>query len=1000
MGIQRFFGALLFLALAATAAAQVTLVPRMTFSDGERERDMRLSQAIVQIHVVGSLAEVTTSLTFNNDSDRVLAGTLYMPLPEGSTVSGYYLDVNGRMVEGVPVSKPRARVIFEKEKRRGVDPGLVEWTQGNVFKTRVFPVPAKGKRTIRVVYVCEIVDGRMPLPVSFDRDRTTARLDVRVDAASGTPSITGMEAIFTLKKGEYTTQSLWGGGRTVTAELQLARPATEARAWLERSADGHHYAMVETLWETPILPEAAPGPRTAKRVVLVWDASLSREKADHDKELAFVEMFCKQHFQGTLVVDLVLLRHRAEPAERFEVQAGDATALLRRLRGIAYDGGSRLAAFGELTVAKPDFYLYCTDGMSTLGPDTVPAIDAPVYTFHASAEANAARLTAIARADGGRYLNLNRLSAMQALNTMAERQYTLLRVETTDGVSVVAPASAELPASGPLRLAAQLSAESGQITLVYGREGQEIHRQTVDLAATGARGEMLRKLFAQYQLQDLLLDPETNAEAIEELGRVHGIVTPGTSLLVLETLEQYLEHRVPPPQSWPEMRAKWDVAIEKQTVVVETKRKANLDRVARLWQERVKWWETEFDYKKILAERKKQREAEQQEAQREEAVEDAQERLGTQRQEGATRAEASSAFGDDDDDDAEFLSEPLSLSRPAGRVSAGAADYAEAPAPEALGGDAGAAADNAEASTQIATWDPDTPYLRALKAAGPEGQLDTYLLERRKATYAPSFFADVAVYYAGKGERDLAVQTLTNLAELELENPNYLRVLAYRLADLDELDLAAEVLQAVKEMRPEEPQSWRDLALVQARRGKHQEAIQLLYDVVCRRWDRFDEIEIIALMELNKLIPAATAAGVDIAALDLDPRLVKLLDWDLRITLSWDADDTDIDLWVIEPSGDTAKYSHNRTAIGGYVSRDFTAGYGPEEYGLRHAMPGDYVIKTHFYGSRAVDALGAVTVQAEVITNFGRPNEKRQALTLRLQKSGDQYTVGTITIAE
>ena len=48
--------------------------------------------------------------------------------------------------------------------------------------------------------------------------------------------------------------------------------------------------------------------------------------------------------------------------------------------------------------------------------------------------------------------------------------------------------------------------------------------------------------------------------------------------------------------------------------------------------------------------------------------------------------------------------------------------------------------------------------------------------------------------------------------------------------------------------------------------------------------------------------------------------------------MSWDADATDMDLHVVEPSGEEAFYSHNRTTIGGLVSRDFTQGYGPEEY--------------------------------------------------------------------
>ena len=82
-----------------------------------------------------------------------------------------------------------------------------------------------------------------------------------------------------------------------------------------------------------------------------------------------------------------------------------------------------------------------------------------------------------------------------------------------------------------------------------------------------------------------------------------------------------------------------------------------------------------------------------------------------------------------------------------------------------------------------------------------------------------------------------------------------------------------------------------------------------------------------------------------ITDIPLDKRLIKPIDCDMRITMTWDADNTDIDLHVIEPSGERAFYGHNRTTIGGRVSRDFTQGYGPEEYMLRKAM-GDAVEST------------------------------------------------------
>ena len=73
-------------------------------------------------------------------------------LPEGSTISGYALDIQGKMIDGVAVEKDKGRQVFEKIVRQGIDPGLIEWTKGNNFKTRVFPIPAKGFAFLFLAY--------------------------------------------------------------------------------------------------------------------------------------------------------------------------------------------------------------------------------------------------------------------------------------------------------------------------------------------------------------------------------------------------------------------------------------------------------------------------------------------------------------------------------------------------------------------------------------------------------------------------------------------------------------------------------------------------------------------------------------------------------------------------------------------------------------------------------------------------------------------------------
>ncbi|MFI5382383.1 MAG: VIT domain-containing protein, partial [Tepidisphaerales bacterium] len=133
------------------------LGPQLVVNDAQKEQPLAIASADIRVAIVGDLAETTMILTFSNPNDRVLEGELRLPLPEGATVSGYGLDVNGEMVDGVPVEKNEARVIFETEVRKGVDPGLMEHVAGNNYRTRIYPIPARGQRTVKVQYVSDLI---------------------------------------------------------------------------------------------------------------------------------------------------------------------------------------------------------------------------------------------------------------------------------------------------------------------------------------------------------------------------------------------------------------------------------------------------------------------------------------------------------------------------------------------------------------------------------------------------------------------------------------------------------------------------------------------------------------------------------------------------------------------------------------------------------------------------------------------------------------------------
>ena len=116
--------------------------------------------------------------------------------------------------------------------------------------------------------------------------------------------------------------------------------------------------------------------------------------------------------------------------------------------------------------------------------------------------------------------------------------------------------------------------------------------------------------------------------------------------------------------------------------------------------------------------------------------------------------------------------------------------------------------------------------------------------------------------------------------------------------------------------------------------------------------------------------------------------------------LTWDTNDCDIDLWVNDPNGEQAIYNHPRTTQGGRMSRDFTGGYGPEEFLLRNPKPGKYTVQINYFGDRRQTAIGPVTAQIRLITGFGTNAQSEKLLTMRLSEEKENLEVGEFVIGE
>ncbi len=942
-----------------------SILPHIEAPKGELA--IELISCHLEIRICGPLAETIQTMVFRNPNSRALEGTLFVPLPPGAVVCGYAIDVNAEMLEGVVVAKEEARRILEAEVRKGVDPGLVEKVQGNLYRTRLYPLPALSTRTVRLTYTSELeLDGasaayrfRTPAeesgPNQFD-------LDVQVVSPVQPDS---PQLRFELHQGIWAaTTAIPAGGEFL---LRLADLPPQLSAI-------EHLNSEETFFLLSIQSEATKTDERdwkPKRLGLAWDASGSRRVVE--REIKFLkQLFERWPYCG---IDVVVVRNEVEPMRSFL----NLQAAALYLAELAYDGSSELGLLNfepSLAGLSLDAWLLFSDGLAT-SPVTPKTGTIPIFTICSQPVQNSAFLRYLSELSGATYINLVQSNNQRALELLEQGP----QPTATFGPSQTEVHCQRTP--GRLQFFGRLTPDRPSAKLSLGARTFEVHRDSApSLSQRNATsmGRLLARAWAAHQAAALELEPSSRALLVE-LGRRYQLVTAGTSLLVLESIEQYLEYELEPPNSLPQLQEAFRAHQSRAHLEREQQRVERLDQVAYLWKQRVEWWEQDF---RPQWETPREAESPKQSFAAEDVMSFA----------AACPAPTASFCAED--------IQPMCASE----SSSAAFDDSE-------GGEVAQQRSFDEVfqgpTTSIKGWDPQTPYLVEIKAASDAYQ--AYLRLIPSYQNSPSFFLDCSDYLLKAGQRQQGLCVLSNLSELALGEPGLLRIQSWRLQQSGELDRAIRLLEEVLQMRPDEPQSYRDLALALGDRFERdfdvnpgqavedaERSAALLYEVTSRQWERFPEIEIIALMELNRLLDVAELKGINLS-LAIDARLRASLALDLRISLAWDADLTDVDLHVTEPTEERASYRNQNTRIGGRVSRDFRDGYGPEEYVLRRAYPGLYSIYSHYYGSHQQSLIGPCTVLATVFTNYARPTEQREYLTLRLDQPSQEILVGSVNWA-
>lgn len=381
--------------LALGAMAQIVIwdpphpippIPPRPRPEPVRPAPAELRHVEIDAALKGQAARIRLTQTIYNPAATGMEAQFIFPLPEDGALDDFTLIVDGKEMPGRMLKADEARKIYEDIVRRRRDPALMEYIGRGLFKTSVFPVPAKKTVEISLSYkqLCRrdggAVEFAFPLSAQCAESKKIGQAELTLRIESETPIQTiysPTHEIETDRKSEKKATVRWEGSnisgprdfKVFVSSSPDPVGLSLLSCWPKDAEDGFFLLLASPGFKAP--EEKA----VAKTVVIALDRSGSMQG--------------KKIQQAREALKFVI--NNLEEGDTFNIVAYDTTvetfepelqAWSPEMRSSALEYASNIRAGGSTNIdgalqramemipddkTRPCYVLFLTDGLPTAG---------------------------------------------------------------------------------------------------------------------------------------------------------------------------------------------------------------------------------------------------------------------------------------------------------------------------------------------------------------------------------------------------------------------------------------------------------------------------------------------------------------------------------------------------------------------------------------------------------------------------------------------------------
>ncbi|MBN1807495.1 MAG: VWA domain-containing protein [Planctomycetes bacterium] len=535
----------------------------------------------VTVDIKGPVVTTEIDQVFYNPNNIQLEGEYLFPIPEGASIKDFTLYINGQPVKAELLDADKARKTYEDIVRRMRDPALLEYSGRGLFKARIFPIPARGERRVVLRYSeiltpdAQVWSYRYPLNTEKFSSAPLEEVSVEVKCQSkrriqGVYSTSHPGGSLEKQKDGMGFTYSWSD-RNVTPDrdflLHFITATGEVGAapvvYREAGEDGYFMLLVGV--------DAPPAGRRAipKDIVFVMDTSGSM-RGKKIRQAKDALRFCLQGLSANDSFNVISFSTGVHAFFENMVQVADTRVkeALQKADELDASGGTNIdEALAEALKMvggqddRPAYIVFLTDGQPTVGETSVDGIagaarkgnrrNARIFSFGVGDRLNAKLLDVLTRDSRGAKVYVGEEEDLEVklssfYSKIANPALSDVKMEVR-GVEVYDVFPRELPDlfyGQELTVYGRFKGEGKATVVLKGKRGGEAAAMEYEADfASEKNAEPVPRLWAAqkvaFLLEDIRLEGETAAlkDEVVRLARKYGIITPYTSMLVLEDEE-------------------------------------------------------------------------------------------------------------------------------------------------------------------------------------------------------------------------------------------------------------------------------------------------------------------------------------------------------------------------------------------------------------------------------------------------------------------------------